>query len=386
MEYTFPTSSTINMSRTKNFMMNHRGDLKLHFRVFLPPQALMDPHELDSIVFWVPGYTAHVNRNEMINHASIINGQNRAFFMLDMMGHGYSEGTRALVTDFRDMVNDFLDFIANMMSLSFSDSGEQEESIHDERFHCEDIEPTVLRKLKGKDFYIMGQSMGGAIATLVSIELQRKGKLAGNFRGTILLAPALESSIPHWLVVKTLEYTIVQIAPEASMPSWLSKVNDNSYIFSTPELIKAIEKDSWGSEYGGLCWGRPMRWGTALMFIKMFDHLKEHMSEMNVPFLIIHDPGEQVCDINGSYKLMTTSKTPESAKELVEVPGYLHALISNYPSEILQIVGEWITKQQNTRKEASRGRNTSKSATASKNKSRSRSRSKGSSKGNRNRS
>ena len=188
--------------------------------------------------------------------------------------------------------------------------------------------------------------IGGAVATLVSIELQKKKEVAENFRGAILLAPALDADVPHWLVVKTLEYTIVQIAPEASMPPWLSKVNDNSYIFSTPELIESVAQDSWGSEYGGLCWGNPMRWGTALMFIKMFAHLKEHMSELSVPFLIIHDPEEKICAIEGSRSLLASSKTKGSDKELVEVPGYLHGLFSNYPVEILEIVGKWITKQQ----------------------------------------
>ena len=363
------------MSRTKNFMMNHRGDLKLHFRVFLPSQLQEDSNEIDSVVFWVPGYTAHVNRNEMKSHANIINSQRRAFFMLDMMGHGYSEGTRALVPDFQDMVNDVLDFISNMMSLSLHLEREGK-SINDETFHCEDLDSSVFSKLKGKDYYIMGQSMGGAVATLVSIELQKKGKMAENFRGAILLAPALEASVPHWLVVKALEYTVVQIAPEASMPPWLSKVNDNSYIFSTRELIESVEKDSWGSEDGGLCWGRPMRWGTALMFIKMFAHLKEHMSEMSSPFLIIHDPDEQICDIKGSYDLMAFSKTPDNSKELVEVPGYLHALISNYPSEILEIAGNWISKQQNARGVTSRANRFSNPASTKKKSSRSRSRGK----------
>ena len=356
--------------------MNHKGDLKLHFRVFLPPQSQKDPSGIECIVFWVPGYTAHVNRNEMKRQASIITSQNRAFFMLDMMGHGYSEGTRALVTDFHDMVNDYLDFIANMMSLPLSDLDREEKSVNNKSFHCEDMDSSVFSKLKGKDFYVMGQSMGGAVATLVSIELQKKGKLTENFRGAILLAPALEASVPHWLVVKTLEYTIAQIAPEASMPPWLSTVNDNRYIFSTPELLEAIQKDAWGSKDGGLCWGQPMRWGTALMFIKLFAHLKEHMSDMKVPFLIIHDPNEQVCDIKGSYNLMASAKTLDSDKELVEVPGYLHALISNYPTEILGIAGKWITKQQENCGVICRGREVSTPASTKKSKSRSKSRGK----------
>ena len=158
--FSFPSTSTINMPRSKNFMMNHKGNLKLHFRVFFPSECLKTPSEIDSVLFWIPGYTAHVNRMEMTSQAGIVTAQNRAFFMLDMMGHGYSEGTRALVTDFKDMVDDVLDFIANIMSLSSSEIDEERKPVNNESFHCEDLDSNVLNAIKRKNFYIMGQSMG----------------------------------------------------------------------------------------------------------------------------------------------------------------------------------------------------------------------------------
>ena len=53
---------------------------------------------------------------------------NKAFFMVDMMGHGYSEGVRAYIQNYQALVNDMIDVIKNVMSLK-----EREES----SFHCD---------------------------------------------------------------------------------------------------------------------------------------------------------------------------------------------------------------------------------------------------------
>lgn len=66
--------------------------------------------------------------------------------------------------------------------------------------------------------------MGGAIAAFLSSRLEK----VPSFKGSILLAPALAASVPHWLIVAALEHSVVMCAPAAEMPTWLSKVNDNT--------------------------------------------------------------------------------------------------------------------------------------------------------------
>jgi hypothetical protein len=66
--------------------------------------------------------------------------------------------------------------------------------------------------------------MGGAVAAFLSILLENET----NYKGAVFLAPALSAKLPSWLVVKLLEFTVGTCTPESEMPTWLSKVSDNT--------------------------------------------------------------------------------------------------------------------------------------------------------------
>lgn len=78
------------------------------------------------------------------------------------------------------------------------------------------------------------------------------------------------------------------------------------------------EADTWGNE-GGLGWNQGMRWGTALMFIDFAAAIRKTMDTTMHPFLILHDPADEICGIEGSRALMEKSKTPDEMKQLIEV-------------------------------------------------------------------
>jgi dipeptidyl aminopeptidase/acylaminoacyl peptidase len=67
---------------------------------------------------------------------------------------------------------------------------------------------------------------------------------------------------------------------------------------------------------------------------------------MKTPFLILHDPHEEVVSIEGSRRLFAQAKTPVTNKKLVELPGYLHGLLCNHPKEVLSTVTEWMLDQE----------------------------------------
>jgi hypothetical protein len=106
--------------------------------------------------------------------------------------------------------------------------------------------------------------------------------------------------------------------PNGLMPDSLSNVSDIKLTSRDPEYLARTEADSWGQE-GGLGWNHGMRWGTALMFIDFAQELRASMGTTAHPFLIIHDPADAVCGIDGSKRLMQESSTPSEQKELVEV-------------------------------------------------------------------
>lgn len=102
------------------------------------------------------------------------------------------------------------------------------------------------------------------------------------------------------------------------MPAALANVTDNTLTFKHAECLTMTEADAWGKE-GGLGWNQGMRWGTALMFIDFASALRDAMPTTVHPFLIIHDPADAICNIEGSRLLMAESVTPAAQKELVEV-------------------------------------------------------------------
>merc|ERR1719221_1194247 len=67
----------------------------------------------------------------------------------------------------------------------------------------------------------------------------------------------------------------------------------------------------------GLGWQSAMRWGTAGAFSNLYASIEEDMGRVDYPFLLLHDPGDKVCFISGSQKLMQLS--PSKDKELREM-------------------------------------------------------------------
>lgn len=113
-------------------------------------------------------------------------------------------------------------------------------------------------------------------------------------------------------------YTVGTCAPTALMPPSMNDVSDNTKTFKHPDSLLMCEADSWGKE-GGLGWNQGMRWGTALMFVDFAPVLRDSMPTTAHPFLIIHDPADEICSIKGSQMLMEKSLTPQHQKQLIEV-------------------------------------------------------------------
>lgn len=122
-------------------------------------------------------------------------------------------------------------------------------------------------------------------------------------------------------------------APGATMPPWMSNVTDNTLTFKDPETLAYTALDAWGNP-GGLGWGQGMRYGTAMMFIDFAPVIQQTMSEVTYPFVILHDPADKICGIDGSQRLIEKSATAPEHKKLIEVLLVKHELLfvhSLYP-------------------------------------------------------
>lgn len=333
---------------TANFFRNNRGN-KLHFRYKIGKGG---PEACLGSLFFLHGYAGHVDGPSIGKLIDYMSDRNIAVFCMDFEGHGHSEGERALIQDRQHLIEDFLGFVHFIMQSA-------DVPTSDSAGFDPDFDLSALNRLRVLPFGVMGSSMGGAVTALVSNDLMKYP----TYSGSILLAPALSINPPNWILVELLRHTVCYFTPTALMPSGLASVSDNRASLKHEEALARAELDTWGLP-GALGWNKGMRWATALMFIDMGSHIgkPETLSSFRFPFLIIHDPGDTICSIDGSRAMMDNASTPAEDKKLVEVshnfstlilsynqfccvfevPGYLHAILVNHPEEVCYQVLQWM--------------------------------------------
>jgi alpha-beta hydrolase superfamily lysophospholipase len=187
-----PISATsFNKPKTSNAFTNC-NDNKLHFRVQWDKFE-----EAKRVMFYVPGYSNHINRPEFFAFATYMNAHNTVIIAVDMQGHGYSDGERCLLMSHGDLLADVTQLVDGFMNVNTS-----------ERFQFDStdgsLESKHLPMLQKLPFFIMGSSMGGAVNTMVAQRLHSDKVAYPTFKGAILLAPALSFDTPHWLLVDIL--------------------------------------------------------------------------------------------------------------------------------------------------------------------------------------
>lgn len=334
------TTQLNNKPPSGNTMRNANG-CELHFRI-----EWDDALEAKFVLFYFPGYSAHINRPEIFRLSKSMNQNNTVFIAMDLQGHGHSEGKRCQMLNHEHMIADVLQLVESFMDESqFKKLKLNTES---PSFKMENLQ--MLRKLP---FFIMGSSMGAAVSLVCAqILYSAENRLKyPNFQGAIFVAPALRFKTPSVVVTETLRFepflfallcivkkiwtthfdtaliclfhafyrlTMGNCAPGAIMPTWMTPVADLSLTFRDPETLAYTKLDAWGNP-GGLGWGRGMRYGTALMFVKFSPVIQRTMSEVKFPFLIVHDPEDKVCAFEGSTALMEKSITSAEHKKLIEV-------------------------------------------------------------------
>jgi len=116
---------------------------------------------------------------------------------VDMQGHGYSEGERCLMTNHEHMMNDFIQLVSSF---------QHEDKAHELTFDQTEgsFGPQNLPDIRKLPFFIMGSSMGGALCTITAHHLQSHHEQFPQFKGAILLAPALSFKTANWLLIETL--------------------------------------------------------------------------------------------------------------------------------------------------------------------------------------
>lgn len=255
--------------------------------------TLWEPTDPVGLLFISHGVCEHMGRYEAL--AEALAAEKILVFGHDHVGHGKSEGDRAHIEDYGHYVQDVIRTIEETKS----------------RF------PTL-------PCYLMGHSMGGLIAALAAIEKQDW------FKGLILSSALVEidPKSAGWFI-QTVAKVVAVIVPQAG----IKKVN-NDFISSVPEEVQTYMEDE--LIYHGAC---KAKWATSS--IVGIEKIREQISRIELPLLLIHGTEDNMVPISGSEFIAANVKS--SLVKFEKFDGCRHEVLHDKDKDrAIAVIREWI--------------------------------------------
>lgn len=329
----------LNLPRTNEFIVNNRNQY-LHVRSAWP-SSIQSPYEVKGIAISLHGYGSHSNRPAHRYLAERFNNEQMAYITIDFAGHGYSEGHRGQVMSVNDIIDDAL-------YLALAVFGEP--SIVCSLSH--QLSPDKLSHQRAPPVYVLGHSMGGGTAILLSYLLSYSNSnklpvvstpfylyhrqfiqqyITPNFVGAAFVCPVVKlTTLPSWareltlaIVADVFPYTIIPIHwgddEDDKHPSWASK----SY-------RRYVAADSYPQNPKGLTYGDSISFRSMNSILMLAEYVQLTLPEINFPFLLFHDPEDTIVPYSGSVIMMQrTTKVTSNMKRLVIKEKMLHDIVAN---------------------------------------------------------
>lgn len=266
--------------------------------------------------------------------------------------HGYSEGLKAFVEQPEDLVDDvasLLNFLYDVHTdLNRSGFNSHPSALTDVN---ETFDPFYSLIANSVPFYLFGMSMGGGTALQMGLNLQAATEVphASLFQGCILLAPAIETRLPSALTTLVFEHIMVPLFPDVCMPASVGGKNHEAVWDSQDFITYVSEKDNYDPENNphGMSFNNPIRYGTASSILKLMAGVMGHLGSVAFPFLIFHDPEDNVTMYSGSQQLYERSATLPQNKRLIAMSNGKHDLIINRLAFVVEKSFEWIASHDN---------------------------------------
>ncbi|KAJ8759887.1 hypothetical protein K2173_009988 [Erythroxylum novogranatense] len=272
----------------EEFIENSRG-LNLFTCSWIPINQ-----EPKALVFICHGYAMECSIT-MDSTAMRLAKAGYAIHGIDYEGHGKSDGIQGYV--------ECMDYVIDDCCNHFSSICEKTEN-------------------NGKMRYMLGESLGGAVALLVH------RKQPNFWDGAILVAPMCKIADdvrPSPVVVNVLSKLSNVIPTWRIIPT--KDIIDTA--FKVPEVRKQIRLNKY-------CYkGRP-RLKTGYELLRTSIDLEQRLEEVSLPFILLHGEEDRVTDKSVSKQLFTVASSPD--KTIKMYPEMWHGLLYGEPKENSDVV------------------------------------------------
>ncbi|XP_011020624.1 PREDICTED: caffeoylshikimate esterase-like [Populus euphratica] len=279
---------TGNVRYDEEYVLNSRG-MKLFTCKWIPMNQ-----EPKALIFICHGYAMECSVT-MNSTAVRLAKAGFAVYGVDYEGHGKSAGLQGYVENMDHVIND--------CSSHFTSICEKQEN-------------------KGRMRYLLGESLGGAVALLLhrkkpdfwdgAVLVAPMCKIADDVRPpqmVITILRKLCSVIPTWKIIPTKD--VVDAA--FKLPEVRQQVRENPYCYK----------------------GKP-RLNTGNELLRISLDLEQRLEEVSLPFLVLHGEEDKVTDKSVSEKLFSVASSSDKTIKLY--PEMWHGLLYGEPVENRDIV------------------------------------------------
>ncbi|MGE5308131.1 MAG: lysophospholipase [Deltaproteobacteria bacterium] len=253
------------------------------------------PERSHAAVCLVHGAFEHSSRFE--NACAALASEGFAVHTFDLRGHGKSTGEITPESSFVELLKDVRSFV----DLLKGEIGE-------------------------KKLFMLGQSLGGALAVLYAADEQA----AAGLSGLILCAPACKLMFPPMSLI--IMYTLSKLFPGLKM-----KALEAHLVARDPAVARAYENDPLVNRQG-----IPVR--PLMEFVKLIKNGQKEFEKRDLPLLVLHGTHDKVTDIRGSRRLSLRSVSTD--KTFVEFPNFYHDLLNDPgKAQVYTCISGWISRR-----------------------------------------
>nr|WP_310631437.1 alpha/beta hydrolase [Paraburkholderia sp.] len=248
----------------------------------------------------IHGLAEHAQRYAAL--AARLNAAGIDVYTIDLRGHGRATGRRAWINRFDEYLDDAQALIAH--------AGAQCAARH-----------TPL--------FLMGHSMGGAIAALYAIERAPQGgvPLAGLLLSSAALAPGRD--VPHWMIAASRVMSAV-------WPRFPAMKIDAALLARDAAVVEANRADPL-VHHGAI----PARTGAELL--EAMKRIEAGRAQLRLPVLIWHGTEDKLTEPDGSRAFGAHVGSPDRTLTLYE--GSYHETLNDLDRErVIASMVEWIER------------------------------------------